>query len=266
MVAGGPAVHRRSLIVAYRNGRVPKEALIEIAPGEQLAWVAAEAWMVMKRAAAGDGIRLDPYRWGTYRDLPLQAAMHRNPSAYGVAKGVKVAEAGTSTHGFGMAVDIRFGLVWAYKNAARFGFTRTMPKNDPAHFVHDGRTIPTPPPPDQPAIDTSLPRRQKEDSMYVAGVGAPDITYCVSTDANGHPRMRVIGEQERAAVITGGLLIRLNDERLAGLGVECGWVGGRPPVITSTMTSVDTTVITEAINAMPASILHRFREFWTSGK
>lgn len=164
--------------LSLSNGRIPDSDLVTVAPGEQLAAVPAAAYLAMEREAAREGVTIAPYRFGTYRSRELQAEMRANPAGHGVAKGIVLAAVGASTHGLGFAVDIRFGLDWVVANGARFGFTRPSPKGDPAHFVHNGRTVL------DPAQITDTP---EEENMLILLYNAPSASHKKARRAVGEP-------------------------------------------------------------------------------
>lgn len=138
------------------NGRLSPGEVTAIQGDIALSNTTARAWGVMQAAARQEHVLLTIYQpAGGYRDYTTQKRMYdavRNENRaelafWNIRPGVSMARPGLSTHGFGTAVDIALGFPWAVKNAARFGFTQTSPRNDPAHFMHDGRTAINGPPP-----------------------------------------------------------------------------------------------------------------------
>jgi D-alanyl-D-alanine carboxypeptidase len=117
---------------------VPKEILL-IAP-------AAEAWMRLREAAAGDGIKLEAV--SGFRSVGYQADLFRRKRARGMALEsilrVNIAP-GFSEHHSGRAVDIATpgdalltesfagtpAFAWLQQHAAACGFTLSYPENNP---------------------------------------------------------------------------------------------------------------------------------------
>ncbi len=117
------------------NGRIPLSKLTSIGGGHRLMGPAAAAYMKMRQAAAGAGIR-----WGitdSYRPYAVQVSLAQRKGLY--KNGGLAAVPGTSPHGWGRAVDLdlsRASTNWLRQNAARFGF-RTIPR-EPWHWEFRG--------------------------------------------------------------------------------------------------------------------------------
>lgn len=116
------------------NGQLKPSELVTVQAGLQLAPDAATDYLAMKHAGMPGQIA----KYGAYRDLALQAAMHNNPAAYGSSlKTSQIAQAGYSTHGFGENADLINGArEWAIAWGAPYGWTQRDPKNDPNCFKH----------------------------------------------------------------------------------------------------------------------------------
>ncbi|MEJ5945924.1 M15 family metallopeptidase [Pseudokineococcus basanitobsidens] len=127
---------------AYGNGKVPEKQLVEIGgagSGERLWAPAAAAFDRMSAAARADGVRLgvnDSYR--SYTDQVDMAARKGLRSQGGLA-----AAPGTSSHGWGMAVDLQLdgrAQSWMRDNAGRYGFAETVP-GEPWHWGFRPRPV-----------------------------------------------------------------------------------------------------------------------------
>lgn len=127
------------------NGEMPASLLVEVEPGLYLEAGTAAAYRRMKAAAASAGVTLTiPRPAGAYRSLFVQQDMHDRPWLYNLdpSSSVRIAPAGSSTHGLGDRVDIVRGAAgdWAIANAHRFGFTREFGAADPRHFRFNNPT------------------------------------------------------------------------------------------------------------------------------
>lgn len=129
------------------NGRLPAASLVVVQGSERLVPAAAAAWRALVEAAARDRVAVWITVGGSYRDLKAQRRLFQ----VGSASGIRVAEPGYQTHGWGDRVDVGsfgqgFGLAgrtrerWLLANAARFGFTREFGAADPNHFKHTEET------------------------------------------------------------------------------------------------------------------------------
>lgn len=121
-------------LLAYGNGRVPKEALTPIGQGSHRLYApAAASWQNVVAAARADGIELritDSYRpYEEQVDLANRKGLYKN--------GGLAAVPGTSTHGWGMAVDADIRdpatMEWLRVNGPRFGWIETTPR-EPWHW------------------------------------------------------------------------------------------------------------------------------------
>jgi hypothetical protein len=139
------------------NGRLLASELGTV-EGLPLAKPTINAYLRMKAAAKAAGIDI----WiaqpiGAYRSYFVQGDMKVHPALYGLStvSTVNIAAAGSSTHGFGNAIDIgSFGAAWGTAGAKRadwlilhapeFGFFREFGERDPNHFHHDGFTAVAP--------------------------------------------------------------------------------------------------------------------------
>jgi len=120
---------------AYGNGKVPQDQLVEIGAagsGERLWGPAAAAFDQMAEAARADGVTFgvnDSYR--SYEDQVSMAARKGLRSQGGLA-----AAPGTSSHGWGMAVDLQLdgrAQAWMRENAGSYGFAETV-SGEPWHW------------------------------------------------------------------------------------------------------------------------------------
>lgn len=135
---GGPL---RGAWGGFQNGRIPTNALAQIAPGHYLRADAARAFASMNAAFArqfGRSISITD----SYRSLANQVTLARTKP--GLA-----ATPGTSNHGWGLALDLggginRWGTAennWMHQNAARFGFaplSGRMGQKEPWHWEYRG--------------------------------------------------------------------------------------------------------------------------------
>lgn len=122
-------------LVAFGNGRIPPDRLLPIGDGsERLHAPAALAFRRMAEDAWRSGIDLevnDGYRpIDDQHELAGELGLYRN--------GGKAAVPGTSTHGWGLSVDIETGGgagEWLRANAARYGFVEDVP-GEPWHWTY----------------------------------------------------------------------------------------------------------------------------------
>jgi UDP-N-acetylmuramoyl-tripeptide--D-alanyl-D-alanine ligase len=150
-------------ITPENNGMMPIERLKRIHCGGQLYIDAARSWLAMVRAAAQDNIFLNlntPFK--AYRKMEQQIKVFKkrfmlidgqenlSDDAIRVEFENKIwqlkpneiyaAVPGTSSHGYGLAVDIQNAALshvkaWLNKNAAQFGFVREY-DFEPWHFTY----------------------------------------------------------------------------------------------------------------------------------
>ena len=117
------------------NGLLNGSYLTSIGGNHKLNSEAAVAYLKMVNAAKSQGVD-----WGitdSYRNLEAQKDVAKRKGLY--SKGGLAAEPGTSNHGWGSAVDLKFNgkgnaLEWLKKNAATYGFTN-IPR-EPWHWEH----------------------------------------------------------------------------------------------------------------------------------
>jgi D-alanyl-D-alanine carboxypeptidase len=121
-------------VAGYGNGRIPAEALAPVGQGSHRLWgPAAASWRNVVAAAAADGIELritDSYRpYAEQVDLAERKGLYRD--------GGLAAVPGTSTHGWGMAVDADVRdpatMDWLRTHGPRFGWVETTPR-EPWHW------------------------------------------------------------------------------------------------------------------------------------
>ena len=121
-------------LAAYGNGRIPPDQLVPIGNGsERLHAPAAEAFKRMTSDAWRAGVDLKVN--DGYRSLDGQHAMAEELGLY--SQGGKAAVPGTSTHGWGLSVDIdnQGGAhEWLRSNAHRYGFVEDVP-GEPWHWT-----------------------------------------------------------------------------------------------------------------------------------
>lgn len=150
-------------ITAEHNGQMPEDKLKPIHCGGKLYIDAARSWLAMVRAAAQDNVFLNlnhPSR--AYRPLerqltlfkqrfvPVDNSSNLSVNAFRVEFDGKIwqlkpkqayaAIPGTSSHGYGLAVDIEniflnYVKNWVAKNAEQFGFVREW-SFEPWHFTY----------------------------------------------------------------------------------------------------------------------------------
>ena len=163
----------------FPNGQVPQDRLVEVEAGLYLEAGTAAAYRRMKAAAARDGIALAiPRPAGAYRSRFVQQDMHDRPWLYNLdpTSTVRIAPAGSSTHGHGTRVDIVRGAAgdWAIANASRFGFIREFGAADPRHFRYQSPTW--------AAVSTTPIESEEDDMPHFDLVKTPDGTvwWCVN--------------------------------------------------------------------------------------
>ena len=122
----------------YDNGRIPEGALVSLGSGGHRLWgPAAEAFRQMSAAAAGSGIRLEIT--GSYRTYDQQVDVARRKGLY--RNGGLAAEPGTSTHGWGLSIDVNAtgpALSWLRRYGAQFGFVEDVAR-EPWHWTYTAR-------------------------------------------------------------------------------------------------------------------------------
>ena len=132
--AMGPIAPPRGFL-AYGNGRIPLAMLRPIGQGEhRLAPQAAQAFLRMATAATRDGQQLIVSQ--SYRSLPEQEQLEGTLGRY--RDGGLAADAGTSSHGWGLSVDLTLdesAQAWMRANAGRFGFAEDVAR-EPWHWTY----------------------------------------------------------------------------------------------------------------------------------
>jgi zinc D-Ala-D-Ala carboxypeptidase len=130
-------------MVAYGNGRLPRELLTPIGIGQHRLWApAAQQFMAMRTAAAQQGVSIsvtDSYR--NY-DSQVELASRKGLSQNGGLAAVP----GTSEHGWGLAVDMDVngaGMAWLKANGATYGWVQPTTR-EPWHWEFHGLPADTP--------------------------------------------------------------------------------------------------------------------------
>lgn len=131
-------VARAEVVVGYRNGK-PLELEVTEVDGVLVEVKTARAFIAMRDAAAEDGVEL--VVWSGFRSHERQAELYAEWKA---GYGNPAARPGYSNHQSGRALDINLlgvppeTFAWLTKNATRFGFRRTVPK-EPWHWEYSPR-------------------------------------------------------------------------------------------------------------------------------
>lgn len=130
-----PQTSIAALKAAYANGRVPAAALTPIGRGDhRLAAPAAAAFQRLEQAALRDGVTIGVT--DSYRSYDAQVDVAARKGLY--SRGGLAAEPGTSSHGYGLAVDLDLDApaqAWMRANAGRFGFVEDTPR-EPWHWAY----------------------------------------------------------------------------------------------------------------------------------
>jgi len=138
---GTPTAHSHASVpaalAAFGNGRIPAAALTPIGRTGHRLWApAAEAFERMAADAARDGVVIrvtDSYRsYDAQVDVARRKGLYRN--------GGLAAEPGTSTHGWGLSVDVDATPQvqnWLRQHAGRYGFVEDVPR-EPWHWTYHG--------------------------------------------------------------------------------------------------------------------------------
>ena len=125
----------------YGNGRIPEAALVPVGMGGHRLWgPAAESFRQMSAAAAASGVRLDVT--DSYRSYDQQVDVARRKGLY--RNGGLAAEPGTSTHGWGLSLDVNptsATLNWLRSYGAQFGFVEDVAR-EPWHWTYTARPAP----------------------------------------------------------------------------------------------------------------------------
>lgn len=123
------------IVIGYRGGKAIELEVTEV-DGVLVEIKTARAFVAMRDAAAEDGVEL--VVWSGFRSHEHQAELYKDWKA-GV--GNPAAPPGYSNHQSGRAIDINLlgvpkeTYAWLIKNAARFGFRRTVAK-EPWHWEY----------------------------------------------------------------------------------------------------------------------------------
>jgi LAS superfamily LD-carboxypeptidase LdcB len=121
-------------LAVYGNGRIPREALDEVGKtGHKLSAPAGQALEQLLTAAARDGVEIGIT--DSYRSYDAQVDVARRKGLY--RQGGLAAAPGTSSHGWGVAVDLDLddkAQAWMRSRAGRFGFVEDTPR-EPWHWV-----------------------------------------------------------------------------------------------------------------------------------
>jgi hypothetical protein len=127
-------------MVAYGNGRLPRELLTPIGIGQHRLWApAAQQFIAMRTAAAQQGVAVsvtDSYR--SY-DSQVELAARKGLSQNGGLAAVP----GTSEHGWGLAVDMDVngaGMAWLKANGATYGWVQPSTR-EPWHWEFHGLPV-----------------------------------------------------------------------------------------------------------------------------
>lgn len=236
----------------FPNGKIPADRLVEVEPGLHLEAATATAYQRMKAAAARDGVTLAiPRPAGAYRSLYVQQDMHDRPWLYNLdpTSTVKIAAAGSSTHGLGDRVDIVRGAAgdWAIRNASWFGFVREFGAADPRHFRYQSPTW---------AATTVIPIESEEDDVpHFDLIKTPDGTvwWCVNRVARyAIPHVAALSTyQAFHKELTG------RDIPIVSKGDASAY--GAPVYAHPIAASTDTASILAAIRALPAQTIEALK-------
>ncbi|NLA37224.1 MAG: peptidase M15 [Actinobacteria bacterium] len=119
------------------NGRLSDDQLAPLGIGShKLHPEATSAFQQLMAAAQADGI--DIKITDSYRSYDAQVDVARRKGLY--SQGGLAAKPGTSSHGYGLAVDLDLNAQaqsWMRANGARFGFVEDTPR-EPWHWKFDG--------------------------------------------------------------------------------------------------------------------------------
>jgi zinc D-Ala-D-Ala carboxypeptidase len=135
--AGPHGVKAPPGLESYGNGRIPEGALVSLGSGGHRLWgPAAEAFGQMTAAAAKSGVRLEVT--DSYRSFDQQVDVAQRKGLY--RNGGLAAEPGTSTHGWGLSVDVNAtgpALSWLRRYGAEFGYVEDVAR-EPWHWTYTG--------------------------------------------------------------------------------------------------------------------------------
>jgi LAS superfamily LD-carboxypeptidase LdcB len=130
-------------MVAYGNGRLPRELLTPIGIGQHRLWApAAQQFVAMRTSAAQQGVSIsvtDSYRnYDSQVELAARKGLSQN--------GGLAAVPGTSEHGWGLAVDMDVngaGMAWLKANGGTYGWVQPTTR-EPWHWEFHGLAADTP--------------------------------------------------------------------------------------------------------------------------
>ncbi|MBO1751298.1 M15 family metallopeptidase [Actinotalea sp. BY-33] len=118
----------------YGNGKIPDEALSQIAGSGHKLWSpAARSYEALQAAAQRDGVTIG--MTDSYRTYASQVDLVQRKGLY--SQGGLAAVPGTSDHGWGIAVDLRLDAkaqAWMRANAKDYGFVEDVPR-EPWHWA-----------------------------------------------------------------------------------------------------------------------------------
>lgn len=122
-------------LTRYGNGRIPAEAMSAIGVNGHRLWdPAAKAFTQLEADARAAGVTIEVT--DSYRDL---AGQERVAAAKGLySQGGLAAKPGTSTHGWGLSVDLSLDAKaqgWMRENGWRYGFVEDVPR-EPWHWTY----------------------------------------------------------------------------------------------------------------------------------
>lgn len=239
------SIREPAMLAGTTNGDLPDRVLwstggLDGGPVVTLCIPAARSWRAMSDAAYADGIVLratsvgDSYRsYARQVDLFLRRFTTQKVSKtrrwwrgqwwYLLPDAALAAVPGTSNHGDGLAIDLRYNtaiLAWLLANARRFGWSWEE-QSEPWHLhyytgdfipqaVRDYETgqHPDPDPEPDPAPDT----RKDDDMAFIASAASNNNWWLMEDRGENGTRTLIPGEDKDNAVLAGlTLLVGLSD-------------------------------------------------------